>query len=228
MTTNRKQFDESVEPDFFNSVISLEDLLDRAHLPQYKNKHILNAASLIQESFKPMQWAVKDFLPEGCVLFAGRPKLGKSWFAYQIALAIASGGMALGQIPVKQGDVLYLALEDGRQRLQWRLQALLKNGQAPQSLHLAMEWPALDEGGLDDLENWLDRYSSTARLIIIDTFQRVRPASSGDSVYAIDFNSLRRLTDLTREFPVCIMVVHHTRKAGAEDAFDTMSGSTFA
>src|SRR6266478_8939099 len=135
MNRTRKQFDESVEPDFFNSITSLDDLLNRANLPkdQYKNRYILNAASLIQESFKPMQWAVRDFLPAGCVLFAGRPKLGKSWFAYQIAIAIASGGMALGHIPVKQGDVLYLALEDGRQRLQWRLQALLKNGQAPQS-----------------------------------------------------------------------------------------------
>ena len=222
-----KQFDESTGPDSYDSMDAIEDALERAKLPASKRTRTFNAMSLVHDSFKPMQWAVKDFLPEGCVLFAGRPKLGKSWLAYQVAIAVASGGKALGEIPVKEGEVLYLALEDGRQRLQWRLQTLLKSSdQMPSRLHLAMEWPPLDEGGLEELELWLQRYASTARLIIIDTFQRIRPAGSGDSVYSIDFNSLRELTDLTREFPVCIMVVHHTRKAGAEDAFDTMSGST--
>jgi len=54
----------------------------------------------------------------------------------------------------------------------------------------------------------------------------VKPASTGGSIYSIDFNSLVQLTDLTHQYPVCIMVIHHTRKAGAEDAFDTVSGST--
>src|SRR5215831_16724680 len=85
----------------------IEDQLERAKKPKSSNVEILSAPTLLREEFRPMQWAVKDILPEGCILFAGRPKLGKSWFAYQISLAVATGSYALGEIRVKQGDVLY-------------------------------------------------------------------------------------------------------------------------
>jgi len=77
----------------------------------------------------------------------------QSWLAYQIAIAIASGGSVLGQIRVRQGEVLYMALEDGRSRLQWRLKTLLRGAPIPEGLHLATDWPALDDDGMDDLES---------------------------------------------------------------------------
>ncbi|MBK8459471.1 MAG: AAA family ATPase [Micropruina sp.] len=43
---------------------------------------------------------------------AGAPKVGKSWFSLGVGIEVASGGRALGSIPVDAGDVLYLALED--------------------------------------------------------------------------------------------------------------------
>ena len=218
-----RQFDEELDVETLDDE-TIDEMFASLHLPN-DFETVFSATSLVAKTFKPMQWAVKGLLPEGCVLFAGRPKLGKSWLAYQIAIAIASGGSVLGKIPVRRGEVLYMALEDGMTRLQWRLKKLLRDAPVPDRLHLTTEWPALDEGGLEDLEKWLRRHAYT-RLIIIDTFQRVKPSSDGSSVYSIDFNSLARLTDLTHEFPVCIMVIHHTRKAGAEDAFDTVSGST--
>jgi RecA-family ATPase len=40
--------------------------------------------------------AVPGILPEGVNILAGRPKMGKSWAALNIAVAVASGGRALG------------------------------------------------------------------------------------------------------------------------------------
>jgi RecA-family ATPase len=65
-------------------------------------------------------------LPEGLTLLAGKPKLGKSWLAFSVALSIAAGGGALGAQPVAKGDVLYLALEDNARRLQSRARRLLE------------------------------------------------------------------------------------------------------
>src|SRR6266700_6581592 len=146
-----RQFDENVNPKQLGYLDQIEQALELAKLPKNsKRVDIFSALSLVQETYQPMQWAVRDILPEGCVLFAGRPKLGKSWLAYHIAISIAEGGRALGGIRVKQGDVLYLALEDGRQRLQWRLKTLLRGHPVPQRLHLATQWLPLDAGGIDE------------------------------------------------------------------------------
>jgi RecA-family ATPase len=76
--------------------------------------------------------------------------MGKSWMMLGIAVAVGTGGMALGIIPVEQGEVLYLALEDkSPRRIQNRLNKLLAGRPAPASLHIATEWPRLDEGGAD-------------------------------------------------------------------------------
>lgn len=54
-------------------------------------------------------------------MLAGRPKLGKSWLALQLAQASACGGKVFEQ-SVEPGPVLYIALEDSERRLQQRLQ----------------------------------------------------------------------------------------------------------
>jgi RecA-family ATPase len=65
------------------------------------------------------------------------------------------------------------------------------------------------------------------RLIIIDVLNRIRPGSEAErGVYDYDVRSLEGLQGLAAEFSVAIIVVHHTRKAEAEDPFDCLSGST--
>src|SRR5215471_4107086 len=86
---------------------------------------------LVKETFEPLKWAVPGLIPEGCILFAGRPKLGKSWFVLQLALAVASGGKAFGMVPAEKSDVLYLALEDTKRRLQSRAKSLLGDNPLP-------------------------------------------------------------------------------------------------
>ena len=76
--------------------------------------------------------------PEGCILFAGRPKLGKSWFVLQLGLAVASGDDAFGGFPVNRGDILYLALEDTRRRLQSRAKQLLADDPLPSGFNMAI------------------------------------------------------------------------------------------
>ena len=66
-----------------------------------------------------------------------------------------------------------------------------------------------------------------ARLLIVDTLAVIRPsARAGESAHSIDYAALRGLHQLANKHGISVLVVHHVRKADAEDPFDTVSGST--
>jgi hypothetical protein len=191
------------------------------HGPETFTAHDLMALEL-----PPVRWAVPGIVPEGVTLLAGKPKLGKSWLALALAVAIASGGVALGTKRVEQGEALYLGLEDNRRRLQGRLGKLLAGESAPEGLHIATAWPRVDEGGEEALGGWLEEHPE-ARLVVVDVLKRVRPRPSRhQSVYDADYESLEALHGLAGRHNVAMLCVHHLRKAGADDPMDEISGST--
>jgi DNA-binding NarL/FixJ family response regulator len=189
-------------------------------------KGTFTAADLMREELPPVRWAVPGILPEGLSLLAGKPKLGKSWFALGLAVAKASGGVALGKIPVDRGEVLYLALEDNRRRLQNRLRKVLNGDPPPEGLHIATEWARVDEGGAEDLDDWLATHPD-AGLVVVDILKVVRPAVSGNrGIYDADYEALQSMQRLAGTHGVSVLVVHHTRKMAAVDPVDEVSGST--
>jgi hypothetical protein len=189
-------------------------------------KGTFTATDLMREKLPPVRWAVPGILPEGLSLLAGKPKLGKSWLALGLAVAKASGGVALGKIPVDQGEVLYLALEDNRRRLQNRLRKVLDGSPPPEGLHMATEWPRVDEGGAEDLDDWLAVHPD-AGLVVVDILKVVRPSVSGNrGIYDADYEALQSMQRLAGQHGVSILVVHHTRKMAASDPVDEVSGST--
>jgi hypothetical protein len=134
---------------------------------------IYSAEELLAMEFPPLQWVVESILPAGLTLFSGRSKDGKSMLVWNICVAVASGGLALGRYGVLQGDVLYLDLEDGGRRAQERLkhvmQGLPAHGPRPASLDIVPMDAALVGQGLEEqLTGWLDQHPN-ARLIAIDS-----------------------------------------------------------
>ena len=184
----------------------------------------VTAADLMATELPPVRWIVPGVLPEGVTLLAGKPKLGKSWLALGLCVAVAAGGVALGTRQVERRDVLYLALEDNRRRLQKRLGKML-HGPAPSGLEMATAWPKLDEGSVEALGAWLPKHPE-AGLIAVDTLAKTRPRTRGQNVYQEDYSALEELSPLSAEHEVAIVVVHHTRKLAAADPLDEISGST--
>ena len=76
---------------------------------------IFNAFDLGRTEFPAIKFIVPGYLPEGATILAGRPKLGKSWLALDLALCLVLG-LALG---------LDLVLDQGI-LLQGKLQYLLQ------------------------------------------------------------------------------------------------------
>ena len=114
-------------------------------------------AELMRMDFPPPKWGIDGLCPQGVVLMASKPKIGKSWLALQMCQARASGGkLWKGRDPEMQGEALYLALEDNQRRLHKRSRRSfpkeLNDGpgavfQAPQldTLHFATEWPRMGD-----------------------------------------------------------------------------------
>jgi hypothetical protein len=182
-------------------------------------------ADLMAMQFEEPRWAVPGILCEGLNVLAGAQKLGKSWLVGGAGIAVSSGGMVLGKIPVLQGDVLYLAMEDTKRRLKDRLSKMLKGAEPSGRLEIATEWPRMHEGGLDWIRKWLETHKE-ARLVIIDTLKKIRPPrGQSGSFYDEDYEIGSALKEVADEFGICMVVVTHVSKAPHEDIFNAVSGS---
>jgi hypothetical protein len=179
--------------------------------------------------FPPISWIVENIIPaEGLTLLCSKPKFGKSWLAYDLCIACTTDRFTLGTIKPVQGDVLYLALEDSKRRLQRRMAKLLPSFGAtwPERLTLKTEWRRLHEGGLDDIRAWhAQTMSGKPILVVIDVLAKVRRPVGNRQLYESDYEALADLTKLANELGLAIMVVHHTRKMAADDLLETVSGS---
>jgi hypothetical protein len=186
---------------------------------------VFTAAELEGMKFPEPRWAVEGVLAEGLSILGGRPKIGKSWLALALGAAIASGAEALGRIPTEAGDVLYLALEDNKRRLQEWMRRIIHGGPWPERLHLTNAWPKTGTGGLDLLDEWCDAHLE-ARLVIVDTLARVRPIRSGrGDLYAEDYRIGQDLKALADSHGIAVLVVHHLRKMDSDDPLELLSGT---
>jgi hypothetical protein len=164
----------------------------------------LTAVELDAVELPEPRWTVPGLLPEGLSLLGGRPRQGKSWFCLDLAIAVASGGQALGRIPVASGDVLYLALEDTPRSLRSRLRRLLQGRTPCSRLTIANTWPQESDDALPALESWLDRHPQT-RLVVIDPldFFCARPHAADRSTG--DGRLLRALKAVADRYQVTLL-----------------------
>lgn len=190
----------------------------------------LSATELMEKEFEPIRWTVPGLIPEGLILLAGKPKVGKSWLALHLCHAVAfeSGGYALGQIEVEPGKAVYYGLEDSERRLQERLKGISCGLPIPGNLFISNKLDRLDTGGLEEIEAFLEDNPET-RLVVIDTLARVKPRSRRNTdAYETDTEIMGGLQALAMRHGVTVLVVHHMRKnvKDADDVFDGVLGST--
>lgn len=186
----------------------------------------ITAQALKAKTFKPITWVVVDLIPDGLSMLAGKPKLGKSWLMLNTAVAVATGGWVL-DVKCAQGDVLYAALEDNERRLKSRMAKVCQLGEWPAKLTFWTSMARVEEGGLEQLREWIAA-AENPRLIVIDVFSKVkRPKSGSEGLYDADYLAASPLKTLADETGVAIVIVHHLRKMSADDdPLDAVSGST--
>lgn len=187
----------------------------------------IDAADLLCKDLPSPTYILKPFLAEGLTLLAASPKAGKTTLMRQVAEAVNCGSEVLGETCAK-GDVLFLSLEEGEVLFREKLK-LMKIPEANlRGIRLEFEWPQAARG-VDRLRDWLKNRSGerSAALIIIDSLARFRlTPSTKANIFMEDYNALKILADLCKQFPgVSICVLHHTTKANHDDPLACISGS---
>ena len=181
----------------------------------------VNADTLLYEPLEKPSFVVDGLIPTGLILFCGSQKIGKSWLMLKLCLCV-SQGIPLWDMPTREGDVLYLCLEDTFCRIQDRLFRL--TDEASSRLHFAVASDKLSDGLIVQLEDYLKEYPDS-RLIVIDTLQKVRTASK-DNAYASDYGDISLIKDFADRHSLAVIVVHHIRKQNDSDVFNKVSGTT--
>ncbi len=86
-------------------------------------------------------------------------------------------------------------------------------------------FPPQRDGGAEHLAAWLADHPG-ARLVAVDTVAKLRPqGSTNANLYAADYAAAGAFKAVADAAGVALVLVHHTRKADAEDPLDTVSGT---
>ena len=197
----QKEFSKQISPSYLKTV-SMSELYDTV--------------------FNVQTPLIDGLLQRGTYIFAGSPKVGKSFMMTQLAYHISTGTPLWGY-KVRKSTVLYFALEDDYPRLQKRLFQMF-GAEETDNLYFATQCKTLNEGLDKQIKGFMEEHSDTG-LIIIDTLKRVREAGGADYSYASDYDIVARLKSLADSYNVTMLIVHHTRKQKAEDIFDMISGT---
>lgn len=202
----------------FNMFDEINDLcdIDESYL------HTVSMTELFDSAYQSKPPIIDGLLYRGTYLFAGSPKIGKSFLMAQLAYHVSTGTNLWG-FDVRQGKVLYLALEDNYPRLQKRLYRMFGTAEN-ENLFFSVSAHQLGNGLDEQLDGFLQKHPDTS-LVIIDTLQKVREVGGENYSYANDYQIITKLKSFTDNHNICMLVVHHTRKQMADDKFDMISGT---
>lgn len=166
-------------------------------------------------------------LVEGTCILSAKPKLGKSWFALALCLAVTSGDDFLGR-KTKKCSALYLDLETSENLQQRRLKKMLKGAKVSPRFYIDTETDGLNHGFIDQIENYMEQDPDIG-VVVVDVFQIIRSPQKGNKENEYDhaYRDLTPLNALAQKYHISIILVCHDRKAvNEEDPFSNILGST--
>lgn len=211
---------------FFEAAVTAEGWQPE-QAPNPLKARLITNDELIARAPDSVEWLVPDLLTQDeLFILAMPPRGGKSLFGLTLAKAVATGGKFLDR-PVTKGSVLYVNLEDSEAKIK------LRQASQDWGANLPVFW--LDKFKLSELDHLrgLANDIPDLRLIILDTFSRIRDDGTKESSAELG-KTLEPLQEFCKELGVTVLMTHHTGKLGdgtdkegsGKDPFDMMRGST--
>ena len=212
-------------------LVKVEDLSpqgsfgDLGDFKEHKERTIETGTELLKRHIDPSEYLVEDMVTTGLGLIVAPPKFGKSWFALDLAISVATGTDFFGK-KTKQAGVLYYALEDNDRRLQKRLGQVAGDRVDLDLFYHTESAPTIEEGLFDEIYKHLQEHPDI-KLVVIDTLQKVRGlAKKTEGAYGYDYRELGSFQKFVFENDISICLVHHTRKIiDKNDLIGNVSGT---
>ena len=213
-------------PDDTRDLEKLFSNLDKFNVSQENIDTSYLLKDLINHQVKEINYLVDKIIPDaGLVIFAGNPKSGKTFFALQLALAIANGKSFLDYTTTK-GFVNCHLFEDNMDRLKRRLNTMnIKSGDYD-NIKINHKRISIHDGLIKTMESDLLLYPQT-KLFIIDTLQDAKGAGGSGNAYENDQQRLSPLQSFAMKNKVVVFCIHHLKKSkkDMDDDIQRLSGS---
>lgn len=174
----------------------------------------------VLNSTETVEWVVDKMLTVGGLsIMAGPPKSGKSTLMRQLVLATSRGGEFLGR-KVKQGPVIYLALEEQESVLKTQYKTVGLTDDDNVLIHT---------GGTTSLDPILDLKDAILdfepALVVIDTLFLLMNITSINDYREVN-SAMAKFRNLARETNTHIITVHHTKKDTESQGANRILGSS--
>ena len=200
--------------------------MDFAPQPLYSAKELMSSED------KPLKVYVGDektpLLSEGTVVLAAPPKLGKSWFCLNLAIALTTGADFLG-FKTTQCHVQYYDLEQSRRLKRKRISMAIEQLgiEVPEGLYVADRLQGIGRGLEEQIEFDMQNDPQIG-VFIIDVFTYVETGRKNtETEYQWTYKNFNIINELARKYSISIILVLHTRKSKDPDhPFDDILGST--
>jgi hypothetical protein len=166
-------------------------------------------------------------LVEGTCILSAKPKLGKSWLALKLCLAVAAGEDFLGY-KVRKCSTLYLDLETSEAIQKKRVTNMLGGEPCPDNFYLESDTNTIENGFVEQIESYL-KDDPDIGIVVIDVFQLIRSGSKSfkETEYEHAYRDITPLNELAQKHHISIVLVCHDRKSvDPDDPFSNILGST--
>ena len=166
-------------------------------------------------------------LVEGTCILSAKPKLGKSWLALKLCLAVAAGEDFLGY-KVRKCSTLYLDLETSEAIQKKRVMNMLGGEPCPGNFYLETDTNTIENGFVEQIEAYL-KDDPDIGIVVIDVFQMIRSGSKSfkETEYEHAYRDITPLNELAQKHHISIVLVCHDRKSvDPDDPFSNILGST--
>ena len=181
-------------------------------------------ADIVAADLPPQRFLVDGLIPAGqLVMLGGRGKAGKSWLVLQLIAAVDRGAPFLGR-STTSGRVLYLALEDGRRRMNKRPRIMKWTPSA--QVDIAFRVDKFDSGGQGLAHIRQAIADKGYDLVVIDTLVKTLSASADENNNPQMAAICNDLADMAHDSGTCVMMVHHVSKQDRDNPFDALRGAS--
>lgn len=185
---------------------------------------VAQLGAIMHATAAPRDWYFEEIIPAGAFLIVGRPKVGKSWLLFQLAICAASCTDFLDYEALTQVGVLYISSEDDIARIQSRFNRF--QVPVPSGLRVMVRDDLMKRA--DEFREqmtftqWLDAYLARftdVKFVFVDTESTCRHIWDGEnggsrekSITRKDYAEVREFDSIALRHRAFIGLVNHTAK----------------